>query len=407
MTAVGPTADPLTFPIRRTCPAALPEAYERERPKGISTVRLPTGQTAWIVLSQAYARAVLADSRFSADKLRPDFPKLSAKGLDKLKYFAPFIVNLDGRDHIDVRRSLTAEFSGGRVAQLRPRLEAVTERLVTEIGRDPGRPIDLVARLAYPAAWAFQEVLLGLPVAELSRIRRHTEDLLIRTTSEAEEIEAARVLHEHLAGVLRAKEDDLGDDLVSRQILRHRAEKGRVDHFELASLVQLLTVGGHNSVATMVSLGVLALLTHRDQLAVLLAEPDRWPIAVEELLRFYSVNDATPLRLATADVQLGDTVIRAGDGVAIPLLPPNRDPAVCPDPNALDLLRARSPRHIAFGHGAHRCLGYSLAPVELEVVYRELFAQLPGLRLAVAEDELSFRYHSPQAFGPVELPVSW
>ena len=395
------------FPIRRTLPGVLPAEYEQDRDRGVGRVRFPTGRLAWIIISHEYARQVLADPRFSGDKLRPDFPRLSPNGLDKLKYFAPFLVNLDGAEHAQARKAVTGEFSTGRVAALRPRIQQAVDSVVDDLLELTTRPVDLVAALSYPTAWRLQELLLGIPVPELAQVRQNTEDLLLRTGNAQEEVAAAAKLHAHLEGVLAWKEDHLGDDLVSHEILRRREQHGTVDRYELASLVQLLTVGGYNTVATMISLGVLAFLTHGEEREAVLREPSRMAFAVDEILRFYSVNDATPLRVALEDVQVGDTLIRAGDSVAVPTLPANRDPGLCPHPHRLDLLRESRTRHIAFGHGPHRCLGYNLAPVQLEVTYSTLFARIPDLALAVDEADLAYKYHSPQAFGPVELPVTW
>ncbi|GAA0494697.1 cytochrome P450 [Streptomyces olivaceiscleroticus] len=405
--STGTEAEVLAFPIRRTRPGVLPEQYARARAEGISRAQLPTGEPIWVITRYDYARAVLSDPNFSADKTRDDFPKLTPNGLDKLKYFAPFLVNLDGAAHRGARKAVLDAFTPQRVAELRPRIQEVADDVVDEFLSESERPTDLVARLAFPAAWKFQEQLLGIPVEVLATVRQHTRELLLCAGSEEEEVAAADRLHQHLTGVLRGKESHLGDDLVSQQIRCHRTEKGEVDHFELASLVQLLAVGSHNSIATMLSLGALALLTHPRQRAVLAAEPERMVGAVHEMLRYYSINDATPLRLCLEDVTIGGTLIRAGEGVAVPLLPPNRDPHLCPAADRLDLLRADRPRHIAFGSGPHRCLAYSLAPAQLELVLTTLLRRAPELRLAVEERELTYRYHSPQAFGPEELPVTW
>jgi cytochrome P450 len=400
------TAELPGFPIRRACPAALPAEYERTRGSGISRMRLPTGKTGWIITSYEYARAVLSDPRFSSDKLNPHFPRMSPNGLEKLKYFAPFLVNQDGMDHARAKRLILNEFSPKRVDELRTRIQHIVDRAIDEIQARPQHPVDLVETLSYPTALAVQELLLGIPAKELATVRQNTENLVFHTGTSHEEQAAAAVLHHHLDGVLAEKEERLGDDLVSRQIMRHRAEYGSVDRYLLTSLVQLLAVGGFHSSATMTSLGVLALLTHPAELAAIRKEPELMAGAVDELLRFYSVNDASPLRLATADVRIGGTLIRAGEGVAVPPLPANRDPELCDDPHRLDLLRRTRTRHIAFGHGPHRCLAPTLVSTQLEIVYATLFRRLPELTLAVDADELSYSYRS-QTFGPDQLPVNW
>jgi cytochrome P450 len=92
--------------------------------------------------------------------------------------------------------------------------------------------------------------------------------------------------------------------------------------------------------------------------------------------------------------------------VIISLLAANRDPAQFPDPDRLDPDRRPVPRHVAFGHGPHQCLGQSLARAELEIVYRTLFTELPRLRLAVPLDQLPVK-DDGFVYGLYELPVTW
>ncbi|MFI6336936.1 cytochrome P450 [Streptomyces sp. NPDC050535] len=399
--------DVLSYPIRRQEPGLLPPEYEALRERGIGRVRMPTGHLAWLVVNPDYARLVLSDPRFSANKLLPDFPRLSPRPMEKLKHCAPFLVNMDGREHALAKKPVVQELSPQRVAEARPRLQGAVDEIIDAVLGRPEKPVDLVQELSYPVAWRLQELLLGLPTAELVTMRQNIWDLVVTAGTEDEEVAAAARLHEHVADVLAEKEKHLGDDIVSHAIEQQLAEYGKVDRYELSSLVLALAFGVHHSVATMVSLGVLTLLTHTDERAVLLGQPDRMTVAVGEMLRYFSINDATPLRLALEDVRVGDTLIRAGDGVAVPTLPVNRDPAVCPFPNRLDLLRERPTSHLAFGYGPHRCVGAHLAPVLLGMVFTTLFERIPTLELAVAEAELEFKYHSQQSFGPSELPVTW
>jgi cytochrome P450 len=392
-----------SFPIRREQPGVLPPEYEELREQGIGQVRMPTGQMAWLVVKPGPARFVLSDHRFSADKMHSDFPRLSPHGLDKLKYCAPFLVNMDGPEQVEMKQSIVPEFSRARVAELRPRLQAAVDEIVKQMLDKPTKQVDLVQELAYPVAWKMQEELLGIGPGELATMRRNMMDLLVNADTEPEEEEVAARLHQHVADVLACKEAQPGDDLISRLIKQHRSERGEVDTYELL----LFAFGVQHSTSTMISLGVLTLLNHPEQRTVLLENPDQMTVAVDEMLRYFSINDATPLRLAVEDVPVGDVVIKAGDGVAIPTLPVNRDPEVCPFPNQLDLLRERPTRHIAFGYGPHRCVAHHLAPALLQIVYTTLFEHIPTLELAVNETQLKFEYHSQQAFGPSTLPVTW
>jgi cytochrome P450 len=398
-----------TFPIQRQLPGVLPAMYETLRERGIGQVRLPTGKLAWMVVRPEYARFVLADPRFSSDKMQDEFPKFTSNGLSKLKYCAPFMINLDGPEHIEKKKSIIQEFSPAGLARLLPRLRtAVSEKIDTMLWQR-AKPVDLVKELSYPVAWRLQEMFLGIPATELQKMRDNVWDLLCGTGAASEDAEkaAAERLNGHAIAVLKEKENHLGDDMMSRLILKERAEHGEIDWFRLAPMMLSNAQGIHNSVATMISLGVLTLLNHPDERATLLAQPDRLTVAVDEMLRFFSVNDGTPMRLATEDVRIGDTLVKAGDGMAVPTFPVNRDPSVCPFPNQLNLMREQPVRHMAFGHGPHRCPADRLVPELLEIVYPTLFERAPTLALAVPETELTYKYHSIQAFGPAEMPITW
>jgi cytochrome P450 len=156
----------------------------------------------------------------------------------------------------------------------------------------------------------------------------------------------------------------------------------------------------------MISLSVLTLLSNPDQLERITGDPARLAAAVEELLRYLSITDTGPLRLALEDVEVGGTLIRSGDSVLIPTLPANRDADAFPDPDRLDVTRAPSTRHVAFGYGAHQCLGQNLVRAELRIVLGTLVRRIPGLRLATGVDEVPFKYFG-QFFGPTRLPVTW
>lgn len=395
-----------TYPIRRQHPGVLPAQYETLRERGIGQVTLPTGKLAWMVIRPEYARFVLSDPRFSSDKMNVDFPRLTTNSLHKLKHCAPFMINLDGSAHLEKKKSVNQEFSPAVIEGLKPRLKVAVEEKIDAMLGQPTRPVDMVKELSYPVAWRMQELFLGVSAADMQTMRNNVWDLLGSYNEEVEKLAAAR-LNQHAISVLKDKADNLGDDMMSRLILKERDEHGEVDWFNLAPMMLANAQGIHNSVATMISLGVLTLLSHPEERTTLLAEPDRLTIAVEEMLRYFSINDGTPMRLALEDVQIGDVLVKAGDGMAVPMLPVNRDPSMCPFPNQLDLMREEPIKHMAFGYGPHRCPANRLVPELLEIVYTALFERAPALALAVPESELTYKYHSIQAFAPAEMPVTW
>jgi cytochrome P450 len=203
--------------------------------------------------------------------------------------------------------------------------------------------------------------------------------------------------------LVTAREKNPGDDMLSRLVAYENA--GRLSHDEFVGLAALLMLSGYDTMAQMIGLGTATLLEHPDQLAALLADASLYPQTVEELLRYLSINHAGLPRAATRDVLVGGQLIRAGEGLLVMINAANRDPEVFADPDRFDIHRD-SPQHIAFGHGFHKCIGLTLARVELSTVFAGLFARLPGLRLTQPLTELPFR-HDMVLYGLRRLPVAW
>jgi cytochrome P450 len=157
----------------------------------------------------------------------------------------------------------------------------------------------------------------------------------------------------------------------------------------------------------MIALGTLALLQHPDQLAIVRDTNDPAVIAraVEELLRYLSIVHIGHPRAALEDIEVGGHTIHAGDGLLLPAEIANRDPAMFPDPDRLDVTRDAH-GHVAFAFGPHQCLGQNLARVELQVVYGTLYRRIPTLRLATTLDQIPFK-HDALVYGVHELPVTW
>jgi cytochrome P450 len=125
---------------------------------------------------------------------------------------------------------------------------------------------------------------------------------------------------------------------------------------------------------------------------------------VEELLRYHAIVRDSPRRAAVADVEVGGVTIRAGEGVIASVQAANWDENTFPRPDVIDLSRPRTPRHVAFGHGIHACLGSAMARLELEIVLLELVTRYPNLRLAIGVDDISFRT-TTHLHGCYSLPV--
>lgn len=165
----------------------------------------------------------------------------------------------------------------------------------------------------------------------------------------------------------------------------------------------LLLVAGHETTVNLIGNGVLSLLREPDQLAVLRADPELLPNAVEEFLRYESPIHLATLRFTTEPVRVGRTRIPAEEFVLISLLAANRDGERYPDADRLDVTR-QTGGHLAFGHGIHFCVGAPLARLEAQIAVGRLLERFPELRLAAEPETLRWR-DSSLIHGLERLPV--
>lgn len=186
-----------------------------------------------------------------------------------------------------------------------------------------------------------------------------------------------------------------------------RVTAGEMGFEEAVHMGSAILIAGHETSASMISLGTLALLQNPDQLALLRESSDPKFIAnaVEELLRYLTIVHTGIRRIANADIELHGTVIKDGDGIVFDLSGANWDENEFPGADQLDLTRPARQHH-AFGYGVHQCLGQSLARVELQVAYGTLYRRIPTLALAVPFEEVEFAMEGV-AYGLKSLPVKW
>ncbi|MBO4258875.1 cytochrome P450 [Streptomyces griseorubiginosus] len=370
--------------LRESCPVARAD--------------LPTGDRAWLVTRYEDVRAVLNDPRLSrAATTRPDAPRLGPARPEP-----DSIMAMDPPDHTRLRRLLAPAFTGRQAERLRPRIARTAERLLDDMA-EIGPPVDLVEHLARPLPIITICELLGVPDEDRESFKEWTDAALTLAPHAAGAVTGARErLADYLRHLIAEKQRTPGDDLLGTLIAAR--DEDRLRPAELVTVAATLITAGYHTVANSLANSVLALLRHPGQLDPL--RGGTFPAeAVEELLRWTPgpVSGGT-IRIATEEVKIGATVVRPGEAVIPSTASANRDAEAFEDPDVLDLGRPEN-RHIAFGHGIHRCLGAPLARVELQVALDALVRRFPALRLAVAERELS--WGTGMIRGVNALPVAW
>ncbi|MDT8913046.1 cytochrome P450 [Amycolatopsis sp. PS_44_ISF1] len=369
----------------------------------VREVTFETGPT-WLVTRYADVRAGLADPRLAKDyraALPAEERAAAPPGLPAP--MSHMLTSLDPPDHTRLRGLVAQAFTVRRVAELRPRVEAIARDLLA--GLPSGEPVDLVADYAIPLPMEVICALIGVP--ELDREDfAHWSTVLIDECPEPELIRASAQLADYLGGLVALRREEPDDALLSGLI---EASDGgeRLSDLEIVAMAMLLLMAGHETTAVFVTNSVRALLS--DPAARQRLKPDTAPELIEELLRWVSPALNASLRFATEDLEIGGVAIPRGASVTLSTGAANRDPDRFAAPDGLDPDRETA-GHVAFGHGIHRCLGAALVRLEAEVALTALFGRFPDLRAAAAEEELTFRrsvhVHAPRKFPVVLGPPS-
>lgn len=394
-------SEPVAFPQDRTCPYQPPAAYDPLRAsRPLARVTLYDGRPAWLVTGHALARDLLTDPRLSSDRTRAGFP-ITTPRFAGIRDRTTALVGVDDPEHRDQRRMMIPSFTLKRATALKPSIQRIVDDLLDRMIAQ-GPPAELVGAFALPVPSMVICALLGVPYADHEFFEEQSRRLLRGPTADDAQ-DARDRLEEYLGDLIDRKRQEPGEGLLD-ELVEQQAREGTPGRKELVALAIILLVAGHETTANMISLGTYTLLQHPERLAELRADPSLLPAAVEELLRMLSIADGL-LRLATEDIEVAGTTIRAGDGVVFSTSVINRDADAYPGPDTLDWHRPAR-HHVAFGFGIHQCLGQNLARTELEIALAALFERLPTLRLAAPADEIPFK-PGDTIQGMLELPVTW
>ncbi|MEU7487367.1 cytochrome P450 [Streptomyces sp. NPDC042319] len=378
--------------------------YAALRDRGpVHRVRLSDGQEVWLVVGHDEARAALMDPRLRKDwSAHPQWQPADGTG-----QLLANMLQSDPPRHTRLRKLVTRAFTPGAVDALRPAVQQITDGLIDtmlEKAAPDGRA-DLVEALAYPLPMTVICELLGVPDLDRERFRRWSDAFVTangpsgRDDEENIEAELARYMGE----LVREKRRSPGPDLFSTLIRTTDEDGDRLSGDELVGMAFLLLVAGHETTVGLIANGTLALLRHPDQLAALRADFGLLDNAVEEMLRYDGPVETSTWRYAGEPVEIGGTVVPAGDTVIVGLSSAARDAARFETADSFDITRDTR-GHLAFGHGIHYCLGAPLARMEGRIAVRTLLERCPDLALDADPATLTWRSGILMR-GPVRLPV--
>ncbi|MCI2419755.1 cytochrome P450 [Saccharopolyspora sp. K220] len=383
--------------------APLYEVLRREAP--VAPVTTPAGDPAWLVTRFDEVRTLLSDKRLGRSHPEPE--RASRITTAAVQDGPTGNYETEEADHGRMRRLLTPAFSAKRMRMLSDHVQGLVDgyldQLAAEHAAAPSGVVDLHAGLAFPLPVAVICLLLGVPESDREHFRSLSDRMA--TYSSGGDAHQARVeFSEYMAALAEAKRAQPGEDVIS-DLVRAQSADEEFDYAEMVRLCVGLLFAGHETTVNRIGLGTLFLLTRLDQWEALTADPaGRVNAAVEEIMRLGAPGDLGLLRYAHTDLDVADVTIQRGDAVILSINAANRDQSAYSDAETFDPEREER-AHLGFGHGAHFCIGASLARTELRIVFATLAQRLPGLRLAKDIDDLEVR---PTITGGVtELPVTW
>lgn len=298
---------------------------------------------------------------------------------------------MDPPAHTQFRKIISREFTKGPAAALEPRIRELSRNIVDQV-IERGE-CDFVADIAGELPSYVIAELMGMPLEDGRKLYRLTEILhsAPETLPEGAQAEAVMQMFQYAQGVQEAKSRRPGDDLAS-QIVHAEVDGKRLDLVDFQLFFLLLIDAGGDTTRNLVAGGLHTLLDHPDTLAALRADPALIPGARDELLRWVS-----PViymrRTALRDTEIAGQTIREGDKVVRYFGAANRDPRQFERADEVDITRSPN-THIAFGAGAHVCLGQHIARVEIDCMLAEVLERLHDIELTEPPEWLASNFIS-------------
>ncbi|KLL12367.1 MULTISPECIES: cytochrome P450 [Protofrankia] len=366
----------------------------------------------WVLTRHTDVRGVLHDRTFSAglipELISRQASRLSQDNVARIERLGrKSLVFTDNPDHARLRGLVNRVFTAPEIARIRPRVSRAVEYLIQRAWDDGG--MDAIADFAAPLPVTVMCDWMLLPDSLRAHVGQWTHDIrfllepgLMKATDFTRVCDVVEMFAQALDDVIAERRSRPGNDLISQLLAARTAGGDRLSDEELVFVCIMCFVAGNETTKSLIGNGLLALLQHPAQDALLRRRPELAPEAVEEALRYDSPLQMTK-RLATREVDIGGKRVREGDQILLCLGAANRDPAVFARPDEFDITRDAK-GHLAFGHGMHGCLGGLLARLQAEVAFEHLYRRAE--RLEPLAEQLQWQEHSFIVRGLTSLPVA-
>jgi nocardicin N-oxygenase len=367
-------------------------------------VMFPFGGVGWVATRYDVVKDVLADPRFSVEATSDlaDYPRI--RQVETGPPRPPAFIQYDPPKHTTKRAVLMRHFSVKRIQQFRPRIEAIVEGCLDDIVAS-GSPADFAERYTQDVPVRVLSEYIGAPYEEFPLFLESAHYLGNAYAKTAEDsARAIAVVNDYFAGLADRKRTDPGDDLLSWMVNDADVAAAWTEA-ELRGVGFVMLSAGHSATSSILG-GILEWMVNDPVVFERIrSEPERMPVFLEEFLRLLPAGLAgTRTRIALEDVQVGDVLVRKGEGVLPIVHAANFDEAVFSDADELDLDRVMSHPHVGFGHGPHACVGLQLARVEITVAIQAIVRRFASMAPADPDPDWKTKR---LLRGPKRLSATW
>jgi cytochrome P450 len=359
------------------------------------------------VIAHPEAKIAFSDRRFGYYVHKE--PEKASRMTDGAMHAAPMGgIDFEAESH-RLRLLMAPSLTPKRTRLLQDWIVELTEGCLDDMqaahDADPRTPVDFHALLGYKLPVLVICALLGVPEKDRDYVFALSDRMGAYGTG-TDPFAAMAELETYMKSLLAEKRDHLGQDMISDMLKAEEEDPGFFSLFPVEHYAASFVFPGHETTVARMDFGLLDLLADTRRRDWLMEDPEeRIDRTVEEVVRLTSAYNLGLMRYALEDIEIGGVTITEGDLVIISESAANRDPAVFQNPEAFD--PTRNPKgHLAFGHGAHICIGQNLARIELRIVFPAVFRRFPDLRLAIDVSELQIS--TGRTGGGVGLvPVTW
>jgi cytochrome P450 len=382
----NPAEGPFATASYKANPYAFYAQIRNEAP--IYKTVLPSGEAVYLVTRYQDVQTSLKDPRLvkNIQNARPQglLGKMGFGGFNNSN-----MLRADPPDHTRLRRLASEAFKPKYISEMRGHIEQITNQLLDKV--QAAGTMDLIADLAFPLPITIISEMLGVPASDHHQFRDWSNALIASGALSSERphvgVELLQ-LGNYVRVLIAEHRKHPQDDLVS-QLIAAEHDDDHLNDMELIGTIILLLIAGHETTVNLIGNGMLALLQHPDQIALLQHNPALIKPAIEEILRY--VNPVQLVnRYAAEAIEIGGQHIPRGSHLQLVLAAANHDPAYVHDPEQLNITREEA-RHVAFSQGIHYCLGAPLARLEGEIAVATLLKRMPNIRLGIAPELLEWR----------------